>query len=150
MTSLTCSEGPGSYERHRSCLPLLVHLSWGLLSRGSAVPSAALKMCEPGVGWGEQWCCVGVADPRVRACVHGGCVMGASRRADERMCTRASVECTRVGVCVTEWGLGITLGGATPRFPWPYGEGAGGAPGRSTRHLGRRRPLQNEMTSRVL
>ena len=44
-------------------------------------------------------------------------------------------------------GGGITLRGAAPRLPWPC---AGGAPGISTRRLGRRRPLQNEMTSRVL
>lgn len=34
---------------------------------------------------------------------------------------RASVECIRVGVCVTEWGVGITLRGAAPVFPGPVG-----------------------------
>lgn len=60
MKSLTCSEGPGTCGRHPGCLALLCPFRGGLLLRGPAEPSVALRMCEPGggvrngVAWGWQ------------------------------------------------------------------------------------------------
>ena len=106
-------------------------------------------MCEPG-GWGEEWCCVGVVDQRECACMHGGmCDANLDESGWTDVYTGECLVHTSRRVC-NGVGGGITLRGAAPRLPWPCGEGAGGAPGRSTRLLGRRRPLQNEMTSRVL
>lgn len=59
------------------CTPLVGEL----FSHGPAAPSVAQRMCE--LRGGDQWCCVGVADLRVRACVHRRYVMGTSRRADD-------------------------------------------------------------------
>lgn len=104
-------------------------------------------MCEPENGerdvdvWGWQ----------TRVCVRVCTKIcdGSRGRADERTCTRVFVQHTRGRV--RNWvGVGNTLRGAALWIPWPRQEGAESAPGRSTRCFGRRRPLQNEMTSRVL
>lgn len=148
MNSLTCKEGPSFCGYHPSCLVPPYTFSGGPLSCGRAAPSLPLRMCEPGDGesdvdvWGWQ------TRVCLRVCNKMMCD-GSRGRADERTCTRVFVQHTSGRV--RNWvGVGNTLRGAALRILWPRLEGAGSAPGRSTRCLGRRRPLQNEMTSRVL
>lgn len=86
-----------------------------------------MKMCEPG-GWGEEWCCVGVVDQRVYACMHGGmCDANLDESGWTDVYTGECLVHTSGRVCN---GVGVELLYAEqlPGFPGPVGRVRGALP----------------------